>query len=60
MMFLASQLIKISQRMAEDHAEMQMIEHALAGTAEWEDEQALHKMGRMRAADEGLLAGNRV
>ena len=45
MEFLARQQIKLSQRMAEQHAEMQMIQRALAGTAEREDEHALNKIG---------------
>ena len=38
--------------MADKHAEMQMIQHALAGSAEREDERALDKIGRMRNANE--------
>ena len=45
MEFLAGQQITLSQRMAEEHAEMQMIQRALAGTAEREDEHALNKIG---------------
>ena len=45
MEFLAGQQIKLSQRMAEEHAEMQMIQRALAGTAECEDKHALDKIG---------------
>ena len=41
--------------MPEEHAEMQMIQCALAGTAEREDECALDKIGRMRNADEGRI-----
>ena len=40
MEFRAGQQIKLSQRMAEKHAEMQMIPRALSGTAEREDERA--------------------
>ena len=55
MEFLAGQQIKLSQRMAKNHAKMQMIQRALAGTAEREDERALDKIGRMRNADEGRI-----
>ena len=48
MEFLATQQIKVSQRMVEEHAERQMIERALPGTTESEDEQPLAKIGRMR------------
>ena len=41
--------------MAEEHAEMQMIQCALASTMEREDERALDKIGRMRNADEGRI-----
>ena len=41
--------------MADEHREMQMTHHALAGTAEREDEHALDKIGRMRIADEGRI-----
>ena len=49
MEFLAGQQIKLSQRMAEKHAEMQMIPRALSGTAEREDERG------MRNDDEGRI-----
>ena len=55
MEFLAGQQIKLSQRMAKNHAKMQMIQRALAGTAEREDERALDKIGQMRNADEGRI-----
>ena len=55
MEFLAGQKIKLSERMAEEHAEMHMIQRALAGTTEREDERALDKIGRMRNADEGRI-----
>ena len=55
MEFLAGQQIKLSRRMAEEHAEMRMIQRALAGTAECEGERALDKIGRMRNADEGRI-----
>ena len=38
MEFLTTQQIKVSQRMAEEHVEQQMIERALTQTAESEDE----------------------
>ena len=38
MEFLAGQQIKLSQRMAEEHVEMEMIHRVLAGTAEREDD----------------------
>ena len=41
--------------MVEEHAEMQMIQRALAGTVEREDECALGKIGRLRNADEGKI-----
>ena len=53
MEFLAGQQIQLSQCMAEEHAEMQMIQCALAGTAEREEEHDLDKIGRMQNADEG-------
>ena len=55
MEFLAGQQIKLSQRMAKEHAEMQMIQRALASTTEREDERTLHKIGRMRNADKGRI-----
>ena len=55
MEFLAGQQIKLSQRMAEEHAKMQIIQCALAGTAEREDEHTLYKIGRLRNADEGRI-----
>ena len=51
MEFLASQQFKLSQRMANEHGEMQMIQRAQVGTIEQEDERALGKISRMRAAD---------
>ena len=41
--------------MAEEHAEMQMIQRALVGTTERVDECNLDKIGRMRNADEGRI-----
>ena len=55
MEFLAGEKIKLSKHMANKHAEMQMIQRVLAGTAEREDERALDKIGRMRNADEGRI-----
>ena len=55
MEFLARQQIKLSQRMADEHAEMQMIQRTLSGTTEREDEHALYKIGRMWNADEGRI-----
>ena len=46
MEFLATHQIKVSQRMAEEHAEQQMIEQALTSTVESEDEGPLAKVGR--------------
>ena len=53
--FLAGQQIKLSQRIAEEHAEMQMIQRALTGTIEREDEHALGMIGRLRTADEDRI-----
>ena len=50
MEFLATQQIKVSQRMAEEHEEQQMIERALTHRAEIEDEEPLAKVGRKRNA----------
>ena len=52
---MAGQKIKLSESMAEEHAEMQMIQRALAGTEERENECALDKIGRMWNADEGRI-----
>ena len=46
MEFLATQQIKVSQRMAEEHAEQQMIERALPRTAESDYEGPLPKIGK--------------
>ena len=46
MEFLATHQIKVSQRMAEEHAEQQMIKRPLTGTTESEDEGPLAKVGR--------------
>ena len=53
MEFLVRQQIKLSQHMAEEHAELQMIQLALTGGTDQEEERALDKIGRMRNADEG-------
>ena len=42
--FLVGQQIKVSQHMAEEHAEMQMIQRALVGTTERQYERALDKI----------------
>ena len=55
MEFLVRQQVKLSQRMAEEHTEMQMIQCVLAGTVEWEDERALGKIGRLQNANEGRI-----
>ena len=55
MEFLAEQQIKLSQRLAKQHEEMQMIQRALVGTTEREDEHTLDKIGRMENADEGRI-----
>ena len=49
MEFLATQQIKVSQRMAEEHVEQQMIECAVTQTAKSEDEGPLAKVGRLRS-----------
>ena len=46
MEFSAGQQITLSQRMEEEHVEMQSIQRALACTATREDERALGKIGR--------------
>ena len=48
MEFLATQQIKVSQRMAEEHAKQQMIERALMQSAESEDEGPLTRVGHQR------------
>ena len=45
MEFFATQQIKVSQRMAEEHTEQQMIERALTQRAESKDEGRLAKVG---------------
>ena len=42
--------------MAEEQAEMQMIQRELAGNAEREDEYAPDKIGKMQNADEGRIS----
>ena len=46
MELLATQQIKVSQRMAKEHVEQQMIECALTRATENEDEGPLGKVGR--------------
>ena len=41
--------------MTEEHLDMQMIQRALAGTAERTEGRALDKIGRIRNADEGRI-----
>ena len=50
MEFLPTQQIKVSSRMAEEHAEEQMIEHALTWTMESDDEGPLARVGRQQNA----------
>ena len=50
MEFLATQQIKVSQRMVEEHTQQQMIECAVTRTAKSEDEGPLAKVGRQRNA----------
>ena len=44
--FLATQQIKVSHRMTEEHVEQQMIARALTHTTESEDEEPLAKVGQ--------------
>ena len=53
MEFLAQQKLTLTQRMADEHTDMQMIQRELASTAERTEGRALDKIGRMRNADEG-------
>ena len=55
MEFLATQQVKVSQCMAEEHAERQMIERVLTGMVEREEERALSKIGWMQNVDEGCM-----
>ena len=55
MEFLAQQQLTLTQRMADEHADMQMIQRALAGTVERKEERALVKIGQLRNADEGRI-----
>ena len=52
---MAGQKIKLSQCMAEEHAEMQMIQRALVGSAERENERDFGKFGRIRTVDEDRI-----
>ena len=59
MEFLATQQIKVSQRMAEEHAEQQMIECALTRTTESEDDGPLAiKHGPRRGTTERRHTAN--
>ena len=53
MEFLVTQQIKVSQSMAEEHAEQEMVERALTRTMESEDEGPLAKVGKKQNA--GML-----
>ena len=55
MQFLAQQQLTLTERMAEEHADMQMIQRALAGSVDRTEERALGKIGRLRNADEGRI-----
>ena len=55
MQFLAQQQLTLTERMFEEHADMQMIQRALAGPVERNEERALDKIGRLRNADEGRI-----
>ena len=55
MEFLAKQQLTLTQRMVDEHADMQMIQRALVSTAERTEGCALDKIGRMRNADEGRI-----
>ena len=51
MEFLVQQQLTLTQHMADEHADMQIIQRALAGTAEHTEGRALDKIGRMRNAE---------
>ena len=53
MEFLAQQQLTLTQRMADEHTDMQMIQRALAGTVVRKEERALDKIGLLRNAEEG-------
>ena len=55
MEFFVGQKIKLFQHMVEEHVEMRMIQHSLAGTAEREDERALGKFVKLWNVDEGRI-----
>ena len=55
MEFLAQQQLTLTQRMSDEHADMHMIQRALAGTAERTEGRALDKNGRMQNGDEGRI-----
>ena len=48
MQFLAQQQLTLNERMEDEHADMQMIQRALAGSVERTEERALGKIGRLR------------
>ena len=52
---MAQQQVTLTERMFEEHADMQMIQRALAGPVERNKERALDKIGRLRNADEGRI-----
>ena len=52
MQFLAQQQLTLNERMEDEHADMQMIQRALAGSVERTEECTLGKIGRLRNADE--------
>ena len=45
----------LTQRMVDEHGDMQMIQRMLAGTAECTEGRALDKIGRMQNANEGRI-----
>ena len=45
----------LTQRTADKHADMQMIQRAIAGSVERTEECALNKIGRLRNVDEGRI-----
>ena len=55
MEFLAQQQLTLTQRMADEHVDMQMIQRAIAGSVERTEECALNKIGRLRNVDEGRI-----
>ena len=55
MEFFAQPQLKLTQRMANEHADMQMIQRTLEGTTERTKGRSLNKIGRIRNADEGRI-----